>query len=148
MKKFVFTLATLKKYREQVLESEKNRLGVLRGELAELERVLAEFRVEVVEAEADFQDTMAAGTDTLTASAKRRHITYKKQEHARVAYEISQKRVQIDKQLFVVIEATKDVSTVEKLEEKQLEEYRFAEMKENELFIEEFVQNETARKRL
>ena len=49
------------------------------------------------------------------------------------------KQQEIDKQLSVVVDATKDVRTLEKLEEKQLEEYKAAEGKENELFIEEFV---------
>ena len=45
----------------------------------------------------------------------------------------------IEKQLGIVVEATKDVKTLEKLEEKQLEEYKALETKENEQFIEEFV---------
>ena len=34
MKKYTFRLAKLKEYREKVLDSEKNILGTLRGELA------------------------------------------------------------------------------------------------------------------
>jgi len=45
----------------------------------------------------------------------------------------------------VVVEATKDVKTLEKLEEKQLEEYKALENKENEQFIEEFVSNASIR---
>ena len=37
MKKFKFTLESLKKYNEQILDSEKNQLGRLRAELAEKE---------------------------------------------------------------------------------------------------------------
>ena len=44
--------------------------------------------------------------------------------------------MEIEKQLAVIVDATKDVKTLEKLEEKQLEEYKAAEGKENELFIE------------
>jgi flagellar export protein FliJ len=44
-----------------------------------------------------------------------------------------------------VIAAHIDVSKFEKLKEKKLAEYRFAEQKENEAFIEEFVQNASAR---
>ena len=38
------------------------------------------------------------------------------------------------------------MKTLEKLEEKQLEEYKAAEGKENELFIEEFVSGGTVRR--
>ena len=40
-----------------------------------------------------------------------------------------------------MIDATKEVSKLEKLEEKQLEEYRYAAKKEQEQIIEEFVTN-------
>ena len=50
------------------------------------------------------------------------------------------------KRLAVVVDATKDVKTLEKLEEKQLEEYKAAEGKENELFIEEFVSGGAVRR--
>ena len=53
---------------------------------------------------------------------------------------------EIEKQLAVVVDATKDVKTLEKLEEKQLEEYKAAEGKENELFIEEFVSGGAVRR--
>ena len=45
----------------------------------------------------------------------------------------------------VVGEATKDVRTLEKLEEKQLEDYKAAANKENEQFIEEFVSGQSIR---
>ena len=55
------------------------------------------------------------------------------------------KQQEIEKQLGVVVEATKDVKTLEKLEEKQLEEYKMSANKENEQFIEEFVSGQTVR---
>ena len=57
----------------------------------------------------------------------------------------AEKRIEIEKQLGIVVEATKDVKTLEKLEEKQLEEYKALEIKENEQFIEEFVSGAAAR---
>lgn len=52
--------------------------------------------------------------------------------------EIEEKNKQIEKKLQDVIEATQEVKKMEKLEEHQLEEYKQAELKENENFIEEF----------
>ena len=48
-------------------------------------------------------------------------------------------------QLQKVVDATKEVSKIEKLEEKQIEQYKYEEQKESELFIEEFVSNSTFR---
>lgn len=61
-------------------------------------------------------------------------------------HQILMKEREIEKQLEAVIDATKEVSKLEKLEEHQIEEYKAAEQKENELFIEEFVSNSDWRK--
>ena len=61
-------------------------------------------------------------------------------------HQILMKEREIEAQLQVVIEATQEVSKLEKLEEHQIEEYKAAEQKENELFIEEFVSNADWRK--
>lgn len=61
-------------------------------------------------------------------------------------HQILMKEREIEAQLQTVIEATKEVSKLEKLEEHQIEEYRAAEQKETELFIEEFVSNADWRK--
>lgn len=45
----------------------------------------------------------------------------------------------IDKQMDKVKEAKMEISTIERLREKKLEEYIYKETKEGELFIEEFV---------
>ena len=47
----------------------------------------------------------------------------------------------VEQQIQVVVEATKEVSSLEKLEEGQLEEYNKVAMKHEEQFIEEFVSN-------
>ena len=52
--------------------------------------------------------------------------------------EIAEKNREIEKKLEDVLEATKEVKKLEKLEEHQLEEYREQETKENENFLEEF----------
>ncbi len=51
----------------------------------------------------------------------------------------------VQRQLSVVIEATKEVSSLEKLEGKQLEEYNFKAAKAEEQFIAEYVTNSTYR---
>ena len=71
----------------------------------------------------------------LEVSVRKRYIVSLQQEiHAHDA-SAAMKQQEINKQLGVVVEATKDVRTLEKLEEKQLEDYRAAANKENEQFI-------------
>ena len=70
-----------------------------------------------------------------------RFLSVKKAELAQKNVEIERKENEIAHQLEAVMEASREVQKLEKLEEHQLEEYRELERKEQEQFIEEFVTN-------
>ena len=74
-------------------------------------------------------------------SLHKKYVSSLQQDIYRIKAQMTQKREEIEIQLEKVVEATKEVSKLEKLEEKQLEEYRYAAQKEEELRIEEFVSN-------
>jgi len=145
MKKFQFTLQKLMDYREQELDRQKNTLNALRGELNKIESAAADLRRKVFAESTELERVCSEGAQAYEISGRKRYIVTLQQEiHMREAQAV-QKRHEIDAQLGVVVEATKDVKTLEKLEEKQLEEYRALENKENEQFIEEFVSNSALR---
>ncbi|MCL2633523.1 MAG: flagellar FliJ family protein [Oscillospiraceae bacterium] len=146
MKKFKFSLDKLKKYKEQILEAEKNSLGILRKELNELNDELNAL-IKLIDLKSDeLEYIMIKGITPSDLASRKRFITVKQQEAHEMRRLITLKEREIERQLNVVIEATKEVNTLEKLEERQLEEYRHKEMKEQELFIEEFVGNCEQRK--
>lgn len=146
MKKFQFTLARLKDYREQILETEKNSLGMLRRELLELQTELDFLYNLIAEKNNELSNMLKTGTTPVEIAVRKRFIASKQQEVIEMQNSIVKKEAQVEEQLQVVLTATRDVSTLEKLEENQLEEYRAAEQKENELFIEEFISNADFRK--
>ena len=74
-------------------------------------------------------------------SLHKKYVSSLQQDIYRIKGLMAQKREEIENQLQKVIDATKEVSKLEKLEEKQLEEYRYAAQKEQEQIIEEFVTN-------
>ena len=138
MKKFQFTLDRIKQYRMQLEEMEKNDLAALRAELAQLR-----------EEEGDIKKSIAAKTEELKRIFRRgaypneitvanRYITLRKQDLEAKKAEIIRKNAEIEKKLEDVLEATKEIKKLEKLEEHQLEEYREKEAKETESFLEEF----------
>lgn len=141
MKKFVFTLESLRKYNEQILDSEKNILGKLRAELSELQDELEKTNILYDEAREKLELLLKSGTDAMRLSVSKKYISSLQQDIYRIKAKIKAKNEEIKVQLEKVIEATKEVTKLEKLEEKQREEYRYAEQKENEQFIEEFVSN-------
>lgn len=145
MKKFQFSLQKLKDFREQELDRQKNILSVMQGELRTIEESAEQLRRRVAAESEALTVVSAQGIPAYEISLRKRYIVTLQQEiHAKEAQAIK-KKAEIEAQLGVVVEATKDVKTLEKLEEKQLEEYKAMETKENEQFIEEFVSNAAVR---
>ena len=144
MKKFEFTLESLKKYNQQTLDSEKSVLGRLRAELTALQQSLEAKNAELDEAIQQTDVKMRKGVSVTELTVHKRYISALQQEIRLIQHNIAKKHQEIQAQLERVIEATKEVSKLEKLEEKQLEEYRYNERKEEERFIEEFVSNTSA----
>lgn len=141
MKKFNFTLQSLKKYNDQMLDSEKSVLGRLRAELvemqAELDAKTAEYELSIDK----LNELVRGGTTAMRLSLHKKYVSSLQQDIYRIKGRMAQKRDEVEQQLQRVIDATKEVSKLEKLEEKQLEEYRYAAQKEQEQIIEEFVSN-------
>lgn len=145
MKKFRFSLQKLKDFREQELDRQKNALSIMQGELRTIEESAEQLRRRVAAESEALAVVCAQGIPAYEISLRKRYIVTLQQEiHAKEAQAIK-KKAEIEAQLGVVVEATKDVKTLEKLEEKQLEEYKAMETKENEQFIEEFVSNAAVR---
>lgn len=141
MKKFNFTLQSLKRYNDQVLSGEKSVLGRLRAELAEQQAQLDEKTAEYEQSIIKLNALVSEGTTAMRLSLHKKYVSSLQQDIYRIKAQMAQKREEIEIQLEKVVEATKEVSKLEKLEEKQLEEYRYAAQKEEELRIEEFVSN-------
>ena len=146
MKKFQFTLQKLMDFREQELDRQKNALAVLQGDLKRIQDRRDELTALVVRYSNDLVAAGSAGVSAAEMAMRKRYIVTLQQEIHGCEQLAVLKRQEIEKQLAVVVDATKDVRTLEKLEEKQLEEYKAAEGKENELFIEEFVSGGTVRR--
>jgi flagellar FliJ protein len=146
VKKFVFSLARLKKYREQVLETEKNTLSILRRQLSALQERLENLLLLIESKNDELRNLYLQGTTPHNIAVIKRYIAVCQQDAEELRGLIAAKDTEVQRQLGVVIAATQEVSTLEKLEERQLEEYRKAAQHEDELFIEEFVQNADFRK--
>ncbi len=139
MKRFNFTLGKLLDYKDQVLSKEKNDLARLRGA-----------RQEVISEKERLEDTLKSSGEEFSLKAAKgmsvNDITMFKNFHSALMRQIkdADKRIaeldkQIANQMGVVVEANKEVSSLEKLKDKQLEEYRFNVNKSEEQFIEEYV---------
>lgn len=145
MKKFQFTLQKLKDFREQELDRQKNALALLQADLKHIEDARELLIEKVAEQSEQLERVCRLGSTASDISMRKRYIVTLQQEIHVKEQLAEEKKREIEKQLEVVVEATKEVRTLEKLEEKQLEEYNAAAGKENEQFIEEFVSGSTVR---
>lgn len=145
MKKFRFSLEKLKDFREQELDRQKNTLAALQAELRGVLDEIEELKKHLVVQDAELTKVSASGASAYDIALRKRYIVTIQADIHLKEQQAARKQNDINRQLDIVVEATKDVRTMEKLEEKQLEEYKFLENKENEQFIEEFVSTQSAR---
>lgn len=138
MKKFQFTLDRIKQYRIQLEEMEKNDLAALRAELSVLQEEEEAIKKAIADKTEELRRIYRRGAYPNEISVANRYLTLRKQDLEMKRQEIAEKNREIEKKLEDVLEATKEVKKLEKLEEHQLEEYREQENKENENFLEEF----------
>ncbi len=145
MKKFRFSLQKLMDFREQELERQKNTLSMLQADLRRIQEA-RELLLDKVDEQSEQLDRVCRmGAVASEIAMRKRYIVTLQQEIHLKEQQAVLKQQEIENQLGVVVEATKDVKTLEKLEEKQLEEYNHQAGKENEQFIEEFVSGQTVR---
>lgn len=139
MKKFMFSLQKLQNYKEQVLQKEKNDLANLRSQQQLAVNEKARLTRELHAANDDFVRKSALGMEIQHIVLAKHYIKSLSDQIRAFERRIAQLGKAIEAQLQIVVEATRECSSLEKLRDKQYEEYKVAEAKAEELFIAEFV---------
>ena len=141
MKKFKFSLDKLKSFKEQIKKREENTLASLRAEQLDKLHEKEELLRELERRNAEFIRKSEIGMTAMEMVTEKGFISYILDSIKAKDKEISLLSAKINKQLIVVTEASREVQTLEKLEEKQFDEYKFKERKADEAFIDEYVGN-------
>ena len=139
MKKFQFSLDTLKGFKGQVLEREKNALAHLRRQQQQLEDEKNDTIIKLQKSSEEFTKKTSEGINILQIQVMKGYQQSLKDQIDALAEEINRMENRVQNQLRIVIEATKEVSSLEKLEDKQYEEYNFKVAKAEEQFVSEYV---------
>ncbi len=143
MKRFEFSLNKLMGYKKQVLDREKNDLAHLRRQQQQMLDEKSELEARLTYSNNEFCQKSGVGMTVLQITMFKSYHQSLSQQIKELEASIEKMEEKVQKQLGVVIEATKEVSSLEKLEEKQLEEYNFTVAKQEEQFISEYVMNST-----
>ncbi len=143
MKRFEFSLNRLKGYKQQVLDREKNDLAHLRRQQQQYIDEKNALEEKLRRSNDEFCEKSAQGMTIMQVTTFKGYHHSLSKQIKELELSIENMEVKVQRQLGVVIEATKEVSSLEKLEDKQLEEYNFKAAKAEEQFISEYVMNST-----
>ena len=143
MKKFVFSLQKVLELKNQLLENMKIELTNLNRECEKIEIFIKSLKTKFSEIENEYVEksykSISAGEMSyykMLSESILVQIENKEIEKAIVLKKIADKRQEI-------ISMNTEISSLEKLKEKELEKHSKECLKKEELFIEEFVSNKT-----
>ena len=139
MKKFSFSLARMMNYEEQILEREKGVMGRLIAEHDEISARQQEIICQLEKIHGEMDVEIRRGTTVYQINAYTAMIRTGKFQLEQLKKQLLIKKAEIERQRQTVTEASQEVKKLEKLKEKQLEEYHHSEKKEEEEMISEHV---------
>lgn len=146
MKTFQFSLKRMQNYKVQLLEKEKNALARLRKRVQELENQRDALICYRRNARWEIQEKQLHGITIKELSAYQFYDENIKHQLKALAVMILEAVEDAERQLKNVVAASQEVSALDKLEERQLEEYQVLVSKDNEKIIAEFVSTQVIRK--
>ena len=148
MKKFQFSLSKVLDYKDQVLEKEKNHLANLHAKKARIDQCINDFQVEFEAVNQRFTKETAQGISVIQIKTFEFQLQSIRLQIKQLQSEQKALSQTIEKQIQVVIEASQEVTGLDKLEEKQRMEYNIEQAKGNEAQIAEFVSSRLIRQRI
>ena len=139
MKKFKFTLGRMLDYKDQLLDEEKNKLALLRKKKQEIDDHIESLLRELDKISVTMRQEQERGITAFQLLSYESQRTNIRRQIEQLKKEQALAKLEVKRQVQVVVQATQEVSKLDKLQDKQLEEYRKMVMKAEELEIEEFV---------
>lgn len=143
MKKFSFSLQKILEIKEQVLDNLKIEMGNLNRDLDTAEQQIRKLKAEFKQLNEELNGKCAVSVSVGEMTYYKMYMnnvlkqTEKKEEEKNIILK------KIEAKRHEIVNANMEISSLEKLKEKELEKYNKEVMKREEIFIEEFVSNKT-----
>lgn len=147
MKKFQFTLDRMLGYKNQLLDKEKNVLGQIKKKQAEIDQKIHQLSIKRDDLSAELVREQEKGTTVakiLGYSLQIENIRYQLEALSKEKAAMEQ---EAERQTKVVIAASQEVSSLEKLQEKQLEQYHYEAAQAERENVLEYVTTQLVRNR-
>jgi len=139
MKKFEFSLSHMRDYKERLLDEEKGTLQRLNAERDAIEDNIRRLDHEFAELSLKMVKAQTQGTTILEIKKLSAQLDNVRMQKDDLRKALVQAEARVEKQMKVVLLANQEVSKLDKLRERQLEEYRHQATKAEEDRIDEFV---------
>ena len=139
MKKFAFSLERMLNFQSQNLEKEMGILGRMTAERDALEAQKQDMAAKAAGVQADIARREAEGTTIFMLKACFSILESARNQLEEMEEELRLLQAGLERQRQIVTEASREVKKLEKLKEKQLEEYHRGEAKEQQETIAEHV---------
>lgn len=145
MKAFVFSLERMRQYKDQLLNREKDLLARLQQEKKSIEVKIEQLEQYRLLKQKELQQKQQDGMDSKEMGAYQFYMDNTAHLLEQYHKDLAKAGEKVERQLQVVITYSQEINGLDKLEEKQREEYRYKEAKENELQISELVSSKFIR---
>ncbi len=139
MKKFKFTLDRMLSFKNQILDKEKDLLGQIRHQKIQLEQTIERYHLKQTELSKEMTEAQRQGTTVLKLRGYSIQIENIHHGIKQLKKELVAIDAEVERQTDVVRKASQEVSSLEKLQERQWEQFLYEEKKRTEDEVLEFV---------
>ena len=144
MKKFKFALDTVLSYKQQVLDALEAEHAAAMAKVHEQEKVLDAVWQEYRDCNAEYREKKAQGLSITEAMIYESSLRSGELHIQRETKKLEKLQEEAEKKREEMVEAKIDTSSLEKLKDKKLEQYRKDEQKNEELLVDEFISSTRA----
>ena len=148
MKKFEFTMRRILDLKNNIQKKKKNRLGQLQEKQRKIEALILQLEESMQQISREMLEAQTKGVtvaELIAYNARRANIRMQLEE---LALRLADAKKSVDHQMQIVVEASREVSKFEKVEERQYEVYREGEKKAETARVEELVLNNVTRRQV
>ncbi|WP_283607263.1 flagellar export protein FliJ [Faecalispora anaeroviscerum] len=139
MKKFVFTLEKVLRFHEQELDVKKQELSALRASLRELDHEIQRLKLELSQLNQEMSRAMISGLNARDLAVYKMYFRTTELDIRRLETQRVDLRNKVEEKQESVVQTNQEISGLEKLRDKQLDEYTAGCRRQQELEIEEYV---------
>ncbi len=139
MKKFVFSLEKVLRFHEQELDVKKQELAAIKVSLHELDLQIQQKKLELVQLNQEMSRAITVGLNARDLAVYKMYFRTAEHQIRQLEEQRADLQIKADEKQESVVQSNQEISGLEKLKDKQLNQYNDSTRKQQELEIEEFI---------